>query len=131
MSSIYSNLPQVLYVEHLDDAGEGGAASCPHCGALGRYTYFFTCADGSHRGAMKGCFSHFPKHPFADRHAQILEKQKANAKKGWSMASWDKDVITAIERFGAGEITEVEANNIIRQADSNKKSWMRRKGFIR
>lgn len=129
--SIYTDLPQVLYIEHLEDAGEGGAAACPHCGALGRYTYYFTCADGTRRGAMKGCFSHFPKHPFAERYAQILEKQKANAKKGWNMASWDKSVIDAIEQFGRGEITEWQAKDIIREADSNKKSWMKRKGFRR
>lgn len=129
--SIYSDLPQVLYIEYLEDAGEDGAASCPHCGALGRYTYFFVCTDGSQRDAMKGCFSHFPKHPFAERHAQILEKQKANAKKGWSMASWDKKVMDAIEQFGRGEITEWQAKDVIRQADSDKKSWMKRKGFRR
>lgn len=129
--SLYSDLPQVLYIEHLEDAGEGGAGTCPHCGAVGRYIYHFTCTDGSRRSAMRGCFSHFPKHPFAERHAQILEKQKANAKKGWSMASWDKSVVEAIEQFGRGEITEREVKNIILVADGNKKSWMKRKGFRR
>lgn len=127
--NIYADLPKVVYIDRLEDAGEGGAASCPHCGAIGRYIYWFACSDGTQRGAMKGCFSHFPKHPFADRHAQVLAKQKSNAKKGWSLASWDAKVMQAIEEFGEGRITEWQAKDIIRQADSDKKAWMKQKGY--
>lgn len=127
--NIYQDLPKVVIVERVEDAGEFGAVHCPHCGAEGRYIYWFTCEDGTSRGAMKGCFGHFPKHPFADRYAQILDKQRANAKKGWNLASWDTDVMSAIERFTKGEIVEWQAKEIIRNADSAKKSYMKRRGY--
>ncbi|MCL4296301.1 MAG: hypothetical protein KJ077_11255 [Anaerolineae bacterium] len=137
--NIYADLPKVLYIEGLDDAGEFGAATCPHCGAQGRYIYWFVCDDGSQRGAMRGCFEHFPKHPFADRYAQILDKEIQNAKRrrpavqgqGWSLASWDASIKDAIEKYGAGQLSEAAAWEAIREADRAKKQWMKRRGFRR
>jgi hypothetical protein len=40
--------------------GEPGSATCPHCGAWGRYVYGFTTVDGEHHGAMAGCVEVWP-----------------------------------------------------------------------
>lgn len=127
----YADLPKVVMIDHVEDAGEFGGTNCPHCGAEGRYIYWFTCEDGTQRGAMKGCFGHFPKHQFVQYHERIMDKQKENAKKGWKIASWDAETLDAIEKFVAGQMTEQAAWDVIRQADSNKKAWMKRKGFRR
>jgi len=40
--------------------GDPGSATCPHCGAWGRYVYFFTTVDGEQHGAMSGCVETWP-----------------------------------------------------------------------
>lgn len=60
--NIYANLPTVTEILAFVDYDTGGA-SCPHCGAIGRYVYRFLCADGQEYGAMRGCFGKFPKQP--------------------------------------------------------------------
>jgi hypothetical protein len=134
----YANLPEVIEVLALEDAGEFGAANCPHCGAEGRYVYRFTCADGSERGAMRGCFKHFPKHRFAERCAKILAKEKDNrtaSRQSWGeprkLASWDQETLDAIRNFAAGRIQEWEADDIIRRADGRKRAWMKSRGYTR
>lgn len=54
-------LPRIVAVLGRSDSGEYGAATCPHCGAAGRYVYTFQCDDGTTRGAMAGCLKLFPR----------------------------------------------------------------------
>lgn len=131
MSSIYADLPEVLFVLDLHDSGEFGNASCPHCGAEGRYVYTFACADGTTRGAMAGCFKKFRKHRYAKRMERILTKALAAHKQGRKLASWDTDVEAAIRDFHQGVKTEAEADAIIRRADLRKQDYMRSKGYCR
>lgn len=114
MTNIYTDLPKIVRVTSVTDAGEFGAATCPHCGASGRYIYHFDCADGTHGGAMKGCFSKFPKHKFAAIHANILDKKRTKK----YLASWDTQKLEAIEKFIAGELTEKQAQHLIDMAQS-------------
>lgn len=119
---IYSDLPKIVYFIGLDDSGEYGNANCPHCGADGRYTYYFVCDDGTTRGAMKGCLSKFKMHGFAKIHATLLEKQKDYSRKNWKLPSWDLRMLEVIEQFGRGEISEHDAQVSIsnaKQAASN------------
>ena len=53
------HLPRVIEVLEVIDCGPGPSASCPHCGADGRYITRFRCDDGTTRGAMSGCFKLF------------------------------------------------------------------------
>src|SRR5690349_17478487 len=98
-TNIYANLPEVVEIITIDDAGEGGAASCPHCGAIGRYVYHFTASDGQHYAAMRGCFSHFPKSRFAGRMAELLRKEIDAKKRGRQLASWDIEIMGAIRDY--------------------------------
>lgn len=134
-ANIYADLPTVIYVISVEDHGtaEEGipAATCPHCGAAGRYIYTFRCSDGSERSAMKICFSRFPQHSFCGDHAKVLKKEHENAKKGWKLASWDREIKDAIERFARGEMTEAEAACAIQNAKGHKSDYSARKGYRR
>jgi len=128
----YANLPMIVRMDRIDDGGtcdSGGTNTCPHCGADGRYVYWFTCDDGSTRGAMKGCISKFKMHPFASMAANILQKEVEAKAKGRKLASWDVDIITAIDQYADGKITEDAAIAIIGSAEGRKRSYMRSKGY--
>jgi hypothetical protein len=127
--SIYTELPQVIEILGLEDSGEFGNARCPHCGAEGRYVYHFTCADGTTRGAMKGCFSHFPKHRYAQRMARIAGKENDLRGSSRTLASWDLEVAEAIRAFADGTLSEVEVDRRLWHADAQKNAWMKRRGY--
>lgn len=116
-------LPKVVYIENLQDTGEDSGARCPHCGAEGRYIYWFRCEDGKLHGAMKGCFKLFPKSKFAELHEKLLAKQADYQKKGWKLASWDQEVVGAIEAHGRGEISEIAVQNAIGRANGARAAW--------
>lgn len=129
-SSIYANLPKIVAVLGIQDNGpcEGGASAiCPHCGAEGRYVYSFLCDDGTRRGAMRGCFSKFPRHRFAVESARILDKEADYKKKGWSLPTWDRDMLDAILKFADGVLPEAEAEAAIRAAKTRRDAYKRRR----
>lgn len=107
--SIYSDLPQIVYIYAVEDHGENGAATCPHCNAIGRYIVKFQCEDGTTRGAMRGCFQKFPISTLARYHAAIVEKQKEYSAKGWSLNQFDTAMLEIIERHARGEISRKDA----------------------
>ncbi len=125
----YANLPRVVQIIDLEDHGEFGAASCPHCGAEGRYIYRFIC-EGSPdeiRGAMKGCFAHFPKHPFVAKDQAIREKERECARTGRQLASWDIEIRDAITAYVNGTISETQATQRIRTAEYGRDCYLRRR----
>jgi hypothetical protein len=126
--NVYSNLPKITMVLAVDDMGAGGG-TCPHCGAIGRHIYRFTCDDGTERGAMRGCFSHFPQHRFAQIAANILSKEGEAARRGRTLASWDRDTLAAIHDFAAGRKQEWEVDAVIRAGNSAKAAYKRRRGW--
>jgi len=131
--NIYANLPKIVYMLSVDDCGplEDGGGNCPHCGAQGRYIYNFITEDGERHGAMKGCLSKFPMHPFAKLHAAILEKERDYSSKGWKLPRWDLQTLEAIEKFGRSEISESQAQMIINSATVAKRAYMKQKGYRR
>jgi hypothetical protein len=126
-TSIYADLPRVVVVDRRTDAGEFGAALCPHCGAEGRYIVHFRCEDGTRRGAMAGCFAKFPKHPLAEKVMYLLTKRDDYTKKGWSLPTWDQAVLDAANDFADGLIDEGEAMARYRTADAQRISYQSRK----
>lgn len=123
----YADLPRIVYVTSRTDAGEYGAALCPHCGAEGRYIVYFRCEDGSERGAMAGCFKQFLRHPFADRAAALLTKRDDYAKKGWTLPTWDVAILEAIEAFADGTISEWQAKDQIADAQRRAANYRQRR----
>lgn len=120
-ANIYRELPKIVVVLGVTDHGPcdmGATAICPHCGAEGRYIYSFKCADGTTRGAMRGCLSKFPRHRFASESQRILEKALEYQKNKWQLPSWDKEIKDAIFAFADNQISEPEANERIRKAQA-------------
>ncbi len=112
------------------DCSDGGpcdpepTASCPHCGADGRYIYTCLMSDGSHKGMMKGCLQTFAKDACA-RQCEIAMEKKAH---GYT-SRWDERVLDAIDAL---PYTGIDAlRSVCRQVAIEKKSWMQKKGFRR
>jgi len=117
--------PKVVEVERIEDTGPDSGASCPHCGADGRYITWFRTEDGVLRGAMRGCYSLFPQSKYAARTAAILSKER----NGHKLASWDRAILDAIRALPTDGEAKVDA--LIREADLARHNWMARAGYRR
>ncbi len=129
-ANIYRDLPKIVVVLGVQDYGPcdmGATAICPHCGAEGRYIYSFKCADGSTRGAMRGCLSKFPRHPFAAESQRILEKEQDYKQRSWALPSWDIAIKEAIFAFAEGQIPEEVAMARVRTAQEARRRYKERR----
>lgn len=122
-----SKLPKIIYFLDTLDSGAFGEATCPHCGALGRYVYRFVCEDGETRGAMAGCVKLYPMHRFAKLGMQIMDRQREYATKGWLLASWDCEILDAIHDYAIGKIPEAAADELIFKAQTRRDNWRAKK----
>lgn len=126
-----AGLPRIVRFEGRTDAGEFGATSCPHCGADGRYVWWFTCEDGSRRGAMSGCVKRFPVSKLAEEHQRIIERAKERERDGRALASWDLEKLDAIDQVSAGTLDIDAALSRVREANRRREDWLKRKGLRR
>lgn len=131
--TIPDRLPAIVAILNKHDSGEYGNSSCPHCGALGRYTYHFICDDGRKYGAMAGCIKLFPK--ASGRHFSLLEKaftKEEEAKTNKSkLASWWVEMLTATQEFGNDKITKEQLFSVIDTAESRRQAWLSKNGYKR
>ena len=121
--TVKDRLPMIAYFLDISDAGEYGAAICPHCGAKGRYTYNFVTTDGQELGAMSGCVKLYPIHRFALEHKRIMEKEKDGKK----LNSWDIAIEDAIRDFVKGIISENRADTIIKTEKRKRTNWLKKR----
>jgi hypothetical protein len=128
--AIVTSLPRVVAVTEIHDAGPGGA-SCPHCGAIGRYVIGFVTEDGEKGGAMRGCWKLFPKGEFVELTYQLIQKQMDADEKGKKLATWDNEMLAALDGLENGRIGPDAARETIRQALLRKKNWMKSRGYRR
>lgn len=107
MNAPISTLPRIVrFLETQDCPG----ASCPHCGATGRYILRFVVADGRTLGAMRGCVQLFPVSQIAHEEKRLTDKLKRYKKNGWNgLNRADSAALDAIEAFYAGTGTEQQA----------------------
>ncbi len=126
--SIYANLPTAVEFLRMEDMGEECDAHCPHCGALGRYIYYFRCSDGKVYGAMKGCYRHFPKN-WMEKYSrkvkenlhEVIEQKDKTGKvvnvivNDYPPNAKEAAILNAAAALAAGEITDVEAKKIVRR----------------
>lgn len=89
--------PRIVAFLGTDDYGPG-CASCPHCGATGRYIVRFRVEDGRHLGAMRGCLRLFPVTPLAQEHGRLLDKQKRMESQGWKLSRRAAEALAAVEQ---------------------------------
>lgn len=133
-----ASLPRIELVTEVHDAGEGGAASCPHCGSLGRYVISFVTEDGEQRAAMRGCFKLFPHSRFVEQTQKLLMKERqaiaaeqAGNERGQKLNQWDDRQLNALHQLNKGHIELTQAMQIFQDAEMDKKNWMRSRGFCR
>lgn len=126
MNQTAARLPRIIQFEGVSDSGEYGGATCPHCGADGRYVWTFITEDGERRGAMAGCIQKFPVSKLAEEHKRIIERSKDRAKNGQKLASWDIAKLAAIEAVRDGELTADQALLVVQSENAKRKQWMDR-----
>lgn len=121
-----TQLPMIVAFDGMHDTGPADPrpnGTCPHCGAEGRYIYWFVLEDGSRHGAMAGCLKLFPQSETAKEHQRILDKQR----QGKKLNGWDNDNLDAIEGLKVGRLSKDEAIRIIRQNHAKRDAWIRNK----
>jgi len=135
-----AHLPRVLAVVGVTDYGpaiDGSDmnATCPHCGAQGRYVIDFICDDGTRRGAMSGCFKLF--RGSESRTAKLVQEafsRKADAERdGKKLAGWWADIVAEAEAFadtGSAAEAPVFASRIA-AIDARRQAWLKAKGYGR
>lgn len=126
-----TDLPKIVRFDGVTDSGEYGAATCPHCGADGRYVYHFTTEDGQRGGAMAGCIQLFPVSALADEHKRILERQKDRDKRSQKLASWDVAKLEAIDAVAAGTMSTADALTVVTRENDKRSRWLAKKGYRR
>jgi hypothetical protein len=117
----------ILAVIGCNDHGpcDGGAtATCPHCGADGRYVYTCLMSDGSHKQMMKGCLGTFTKDVCAKQCEAAMEKKAKN-----KTSRWDERVINAIDGVVIGTVSIDTLRSVCRSVASEKQAWLRKKGW--
>lgn len=134
-----ARLPAVLAVLGVDDFGpcDGGqgSASCPHCGAEGRYVINFLCEDGTKRGAMKGCFKLFPgsNSRTSKLIQEAFERQRRAKEQGTKLAGWWEDIIGEVSAFstypGVPQFPLLAQR--IDAIDARRRAWLTRNGYGR
>lgn len=134
-----ADLPTVLAILNVHDGGpcDGGygSATCPHCGAEGRYIIEFLCDDGSTRGAMKGCFQLFRgSNTLTSKLVQeAFERKRAAKENKTKLASWWADMIAEVADFkanGGPEDFQLFCNNIL-AIDARRQAWLSKNGYGR
>lgn len=121
-----NSLPKIIAFDGMTDTGPADPrpnGTCPHCGAEGRYIYWFVLEDGSKHGAMSGCIQLFPQSETAIVHKKILEKTAQKKK----LNGWDEKMLDAINDLKYGRINEDEALRIIHREQASRAAWMNKK----
>jgi hypothetical protein len=126
-------LPKIIRFTGVHDAGPADPRPngvCPHCGAEGRYTFHFVCDDGNEYGAMRGCLKLFPVSKIATEDKKLREKQLDLRKRYGGEAhlnSWQTKIREAIDAHYAGELSETDALETIRQQNAKMGAYRTQK----
>lgn len=136
MQKPIAGLPAILAITDVRDGGpcDGGAtATCPHCGADGRYVFYFVCVDGSRRGAMSGCLKLFPQSasPTARLVSEAFKREREAAVNHSKLASWWAEMIEAARALGRGEGSVLDFTARVQQAERSRQAWLNRNGYGR
>lgn len=106
-------LPRIVRFLGTDDAP---GASCPHCGAEGRWILRFQLEDGRRAGAMRGCVKLFPVSRVAVEELRLRDKLAGYVKRfgsGASLNRRDAEAMGACEEFFAGTRDERSTLSVI------------------
>lgn len=123
------SLPRIVRFLGTDDCGPGGA-SCPHCGATGRYVIHFQVEDGRRLGAMRGCVQLFPVTELARQHGYFKTKESRYAaqRPPWKLNARDTEALRWIEDAIEGRADAHQALAIARAARTAAAARARSRG---
>lgn len=126
-----STLPSIVAFIETHDSGEYGNATCPHCGAEGRYVHTFICDDGTRRGAMSGCINLFRvSKDWATKLCMEAFKRQRDAKdQDRRLATWWQEMIEACGKLGEGTISVEEWRSLVGQAENRRQQWLSNNGY--
>jgi hypothetical protein len=119
-----ATLPRIVRFIETTDCGPG--ATCPHCGATGRWIVRFVTDDGRHLGAMRGCVQLFPVSQVAREGLRLRDKAAKYAKQGWHLNQADTRALETIEAFESGNATEQQAMSAVKSAKARNTARFRR-----
>lgn len=112
-----ASLPRIVKFLGTDDAGAG--ASCPHCGATGRYIIRFQVEDGRTLGAMRGCVKLFSVSELAQHQQYFQEKQRRYVTQHdppWKLNARDAEALRWLEDAIDGRADAEQAIAIAKDA---------------
>ena len=109
-----STFPRIVSFLGTDDCGPG--ATCPHCGATGRWVVRFVVEDGRRLAAMRGCVKLFPASSLANEGLRLRDKAARYKKEGWTLNQADTRALEQIEALENGTGDERTAMSAVKSA---------------
>jgi hypothetical protein len=123
-----ASLPLIVRFLGTDDCGAG--ATCPHCGATGRYVIRFQVEDGRQLGAMHGCVKLFPVTELARQHEHFKTKEARYRAQSppWKLSARDAETMQMLEEAIEGRVEARQAVTIALAARAAAKRSAQHRG---
>lgn len=114
---------QFLYMQDCGpcDFG-GGSGCCPHCGAEGRYIYYWS-EFGEIRGAMKGCYKALTGRIDKDDYTKFMETMCEKQTKDKPLNGWQKTVLRMQQFISDGKYSVEWCEQKIHEAIADQKRY--------
>lgn len=103
-----------------------GNASCPHCGAEGRYIYKWE-ENGKTKSAMAGCYKALTGKLEKGEDTRYFEILAEKQTKGKELNGWDKNIIRLQGYLAENKYSKEWVEMKIREVLSNRKQYLAKK----
>jgi hypothetical protein len=119
---------QFLYMQDCGPCDPGcGSGQCPHCGADGRYIYYWA-EYGKVRGAMAGCYNALTGRVKKDDIDTFMTVLATKLAKGKPLNGWQKTVLRMQQFITDGKYPAEWCNQKIKEAVADQRQYAFRKG---
>lgn len=112
----------------IDDTGVESGATCPHCGAEGRYIYNWI-EHGRPHAAMAGCFAALTGRVKKGDYEKVMigiAKKQATRK---PINGWEKTILRMNEFKSTGKYPDDWCNQKIHEVLSQRKAFLSQRGY--
>jgi hypothetical protein len=103
-----------------------GTASCPHCGAEGRYIYQWE-ENGVARSAMAGCYKMLTGKLSKGEDVRYFEILAEKQSKGKELNGWDKNIIRLQGYLSENKYSKEWVEMKIKEVLSQRKQYLSKK----
>ena len=103
-----------------------GTASCPHCGAEGRYIYQWE-ENGVARSAMAGCYKMLTGKLSKEEDVRYFEILAEKQSKGKELNGWDKNIIRLQGYLSENKYSKEWVEMKIKEVLSQRKQYLSKK----